>query len=135
MITDVRLDDTFLGFVLSVTGHAIKRSVERYGIEQIIIAIPSAGSRKLRPILDICKDTGCELKILPGMYQLVTGEVNVSKLRPVNIEDLLGREEINVNIDEIMDYVCSKTILVIGGLAARLAANFVDRLLRTNQSV
>ena len=85
--------------------HAIKRSVERYGIEQNIIAIPSAGSRKLRPILDICKDTGCELKILPGMYQLVTGEVNVSKLRPVNIEDLLGREEINVNIDEIMDFV------------------------------
>ena len=59
-----------------------------YGIEQIIIAIPSAGSRKLRPILDICKDTDCELKILPGMDQLVNGEVNVSKLRPVNIEDL-----------------------------------------------
>ena len=95
--------------------YAIKKSVERYGIEQIIIAIPSVGSRKLRPILDICKDTGCELKILPGMYQLVNGDVNVSKLRPVNIEDLLGREEINVNMDEIMDYVSGKKILVTGG--------------------
>lgn len=116
--------------------NAIKRSVERYGIEQIIIAIPSAGSRKLRPILDICKDTDCELKILPGMYQLVNGEVNVSKLRPVNIEDLLGREEINVNIDEIMDYVCSKTILVTGGggsigseLCRQIAAHKPERLI------
>ena len=113
--------------------NAIKRSVERYGIEQIIIAIPSAGSRKIRPILEICKDTGCELKILPGVYQLVNGEVNVSKLRPVNIEDLLGREEINVNMDEIMDYVSGKKILVTGG--GQLAASFAARLPRTNQSV
>ena len=116
--------------------NAIKRSVEHYGIEQIIIAIPSAGSRKIRPILEICKDTGCELKILPGVYQLVNGEVNVSKLRPVNIEDLLGREEINVNIDEIMDYVCSKTILVTGGggsigseLCRQIAAHKPERLI------
>ena len=116
--------------------NAIKRSVEHYGIEQIIIAIPSAGSRKIRPILEICKDTGCELKILPGVYQLVNGEVNVSKLRPVNIEDLLGLEEINVNIDEIMDYVCSKTILVTGGggsigseLCRQIAAHKPERLI------
>ena len=95
--------------------YAIRRNVEKYGIEQIIIAIPSAGSKKLRPILDICKETGCELKILPGMYQLVNGEVNVSKLRPVNIDDLLGREEITVNMDEILNYVSGKTILVTGG--------------------
>ena len=116
--------------------HAIKRSVERYGIEQIIIAIPSAGSRKIRPILEICKDTGCELKILPGVYQLVNGEVNVSKLRPVNIEDLLGREEINVNIDEIMDYVSGKKILVTGRggsigseLCRQIAAHKPERLI------
>ena len=95
--------------------YAIQKNVERYGIEQIIIAIPSAGSKKLRPILDICKETGCELKILPGMYQLVNGEVNVSKLRPVNIDDLLGREEISVNMEEILNYVSGKTILVTGG--------------------
>ena len=95
--------------------YAIQKNVEKYGIEQIIIAIPSAGSKKLRPILDICKETGCELKILPGMYQLVNGEVNVSKLRPVNIDDLLGREEISVNMDEILNYVSGKTVLVTGG--------------------
>ena len=95
--------------------NSIKRNVERYRIEQIIIAIPSAEASKLRPVLDICKDTGCELKILPGVYQLVNGEVNVSKLRPVNIDDLLGRDEIAVNIDEIIDYVSGKTILVTGG--------------------
>ena len=66
MITAVRSDDTYLGIRVVGDRHAIKRSVEHYGIEQIIIAIPSAGSRKLRPILEICKDTGCELKILPG---------------------------------------------------------------------
>ena len=95
--------------------NSIKRNVERYRIEQIIIAIPSAEASKLRPVLDICKDTGCELKILPGVYQLVNGEVNVSKLRQVNIDDLLGRDEIAVNIDEIIDYVSGKTILVTGG--------------------
>ena len=95
--------------------NAIKKNVEKYGIEQIIIAIPSAEASKLRPILDICKDTQCELRILPGVYQLVNGEVNVSKLRPVNIDDLLGREEIIVNMDEIMDYVSGKTVLVTGG--------------------
>ena len=125
-----------LGIRVVGNRYAIKRNVERYGIEQIIIAIPSAGSRKLRPVLDICKDTGCELKILPGIYQLVNGEVNVSKLRPVNIEDLLGREEINVNMDEIMDYVSGKTILVTGGggsigseLCRQIAAHKPDRLI------
>ena len=125
-----------LGIRVVGNRYAIKKSVERYGIEQIIIAIPSAGSRKLRPILDICKDTGCELKILPGMYQLVNGDVNVSKLRPVNIEDLLGREEINVNMDEIMDYVSGKKILVTGGggsigseLCRQIAAHNPERLI------
>lgn len=116
--------------------HAIKKNVERYNIEQIIIAIPSVGSNKIRPILDICKDTGCELKILPGVYQLVNGEVNVSKLRPVKIEDLLGREETSVNMDEIMGYVSGKTILVTGGggsigseLCRQIAAHKPRRLI------
>ncbi len=94
---------------------SIKKYVSRMGIQQIIVCIPSASSAELRPILDICKETGCELKIMPGVYQLVNGEVNVSKLRPVSIEDLLGREEIRVNLDEIMDYVSGKVIMVTGG--------------------
>lgn len=94
---------------------SIKKNVKRYNIEQIIIAIPSASRKKLLPILNICKETECELKILPGVYQLVNGEVSVSKLRPVNIEDLLERRENVVNLDEIMDYVSGRTILVTGG--------------------
>ena len=95
--------------------NAIKRSVKRYNIQQIIVTIPSAGAAKLRPILDICKETECELMIIPGVYQLVTGEVKASKLRPVSIDDLLGREEIQVNLDEVMGYVSGKVVMVTGG--------------------
>jgi FlaA1/EpsC-like NDP-sugar epimerase len=93
----------------------IKEAVIEYGIEEIIIAIPSASPSQLRPIIDICKDTECELKITPGIYQLVNGEVSVSKLREVDIEDLLGRDPVKVNIDEIIGYVKNKTIMVTGG--------------------
>ena len=65
--------------------------------------------------MEICQDTNCELMILPGVYQLVNGEVNVSKLRNVEIEDLLGREPIKVNLDEILGYIKGKTVLVTGG--------------------
>lgn len=95
--------------------YTIQKNVDKYRIEQIIIAIPSAGSKNIRPILDICKNTGCELRILPGMYQLVNGEVSVGKLRPVNIDDLLGRDEVSVNMEQILDYVSGKKILVTGG--------------------
>lgn len=95
--------------------NSIKKCVRKYNIQQIIITIPSASVVQLRPILDICKETDCELKIMPGVYQLVNGEVSVSKLRPVSIEDLLGREEIQVNLDEIMGYVSNKIVMVTGG--------------------
>lgn len=93
----------------------IFENVEKYAIDEIIIAMPSANSAKIRPILEICKETGCHLRILPGMYQIINGDVNVSKLREVQIEDLLGRDAIEVNIEEIMDYVSGKVILVTGG--------------------
>jgi FlaA1/EpsC-like NDP-sugar epimerase len=93
----------------------IKEAVIEYAIEEIIIAIPSASPSQLKPIVNICKDTECDLKITPGMYQLVNGEVSVSKLREVEIEDLLGRDPIQVNLKEIMNYVENKTILVTGG--------------------
>ncbi|MDY2812570.1 MAG: nucleoside-diphosphate sugar epimerase/dehydratase, partial [Dorea sp.] len=95
--------------------YTIQKNVKRYNIQQIIITIPSAGSAALRPILDICKETDCELMIIPGVYQLVNGEVKASKLRPVDINDLLGREEIRVNLDEILEYVSDKVIMVTGG--------------------
>src|SRR5699024_7907315 len=77
----------------------IKKSVIEYEINEIIIAMPSADRKEIREIVDICKETGCELKILPGIYQLMNGEVSVSKLRKVEIEDLLGRDPIKVDLD------------------------------------
>ncbi len=93
----------------------IASCVERFGIDEIIIAIPSADRATIKPILEICKETGCHMQILPGMYQIIKGEVNVSQLREVQIEDLLGREPIAVNVDEIIGYVQNKVVLVTGG--------------------
>ncbi|MDR0949868.1 MAG: polysaccharide biosynthesis protein [Lachnospiraceae bacterium] len=92
----------------------IVECAKQYDIDEIIIAIPSASRSTLQPILEICKETHCRLRILPGMYQIINGEVNVTKLREVQIEDLLGRDPIQVNVDEIMDYVSGKTVLVTG---------------------
>ncbi|MEE1443478.1 MAG: nucleoside-diphosphate sugar epimerase/dehydratase [Blautia sp.] len=93
----------------------ILKNVEKYHIDMIILAIPSAPLEEKKDILDICKMSGCELKTLPGVYQLIDGELNVSKLRNVEITDLLGREPIKVNLDEIMGYVKGKVVMVTGG--------------------
>lgn len=93
----------------------ILKNVEKYKIDMIILAIPSAPLEEKTDILEICKMSGCELKTLPGMYQLIDGELNVSKLRDVEITDLLGREPIKVNLDEIMGYVKNKVVMVTGG--------------------
>lgn len=86
-----------------------------YDIDEIIVAMPSISRSELRKILEICKETSCKLRSLPGMYQLVNGEVNVSKLRDIEVEDLLGRDPISVDIDSILGYVQNKTVLVTGG--------------------
>lgn len=93
----------------------ILKNVEKYKIDKIILAIPSASKEERREILEICKMTKCELKTLPGMYQLIDGELNIGKLRDVEITDLLGRDPIQVNLDEIMGYVEQKIIMVTGG--------------------
>ena len=77
--------------------------------------MPSVSKKVISEIVDICKGTSCELLILPGMYQFMTGEVSVSKLRKVEVEDLLGRDPVNVDIEAIMGYVKNKVILVTGG--------------------
>lgn len=89
--------------------------VEKYKIDQILIAIPTASSVEKRDIINVCKETTCELKILPGMYQLVNGEVAFNKMKEVAVEDLLGRDPIKVNMDEIYDSIRGKVILVTGG--------------------
>lgn len=89
--------------------------VNKYEIEEIILAIPSAEPNRTKKILRICSQTNCKLKVLPGMYQLITDEVSVSKLRDVSIDDLLGRESINIDLDSVAGYVTGKTVLVTGG--------------------
>lgn len=90
-------------------------NVEKYEIQQILVAIPSAKAEAKRDILNICKETGCELKMLPGIYQMVNGDVAFSKMKEVAVEDLLGREPIQVNMDEIFEHLKGKVILVTGG--------------------
>ena len=86
-----------------------------YLVDEIIIAIPTASAKETKAILDICKQTGCELKRLPGMYQLVNGDVSISKLKDVDVNDLLGRDPITVDLDSIMGYVSDKVVMVTGG--------------------
>lgn len=95
--------------------NTITQMAERYRIEEIILAIPSASPKVTKEILRICNKTQCKLKVLPGMYQLITDEVSVSKLREVSIEDLLGRDSINIDLDSVASYVTNKTVLITGG--------------------
>lgn len=94
---------------------AIPDMVVSLKVQEIIIAIPTATPQQMKEILEICKSTGCELKRLPGMYQLVNGEVSVAKLKDVDVNDLLGRDPIQVDLDSIMGYVSGKVVLVTGG--------------------
>ncbi len=93
----------------------ILAAAHKFEINQIILAIPTLTTKERKNILSICKETGCELMSLPGIYQLVNGEVSVSSLKKVSVEDLLGRDPIKVNIEEILGYVQGKVILVTGG--------------------
>ena len=93
----------------------IVECADLYDIDEIIVAIPSASRQELKKILDVCKNTNCKLRALPGMYQLVNGEVGVSRLRDVEVEDLLGRDPVAVDLDSIAGYVSGKVIMVTGG--------------------
>ena len=88
---------------------------EKMNIDEIIIAIPSVSKKEIGSIVEICKKTKCKLKILPGIYEIIDGQVSIKKIRDVQIEDLLGRDEVKLNIDEISSYIEGKSILVTGG--------------------
>lgn len=135
---DVKKQGTYIHGVKVVGGRdKILEYAERYAINEIIVAIPSASKVEQRKILAICQQVqGCELKILPGVYQLVNGEVSVSKLRNVEIEDLLGRDPIQITTEKIGRYVSDKVVLVTGGggsigseLCCQIAANGVRQLI------
>jgi len=89
--------------------------VDKLDIDMIIVALPSAPRQIQTEILEICKQTKCKLKILPGVYEIINDSVSVSQLRDVQIEDLLGREPVNLNIEEICGYIQNETVLVTGG--------------------
>ena len=112
-----RKHGTYIHGVKVVGGRdTILENARKYGITEVIVAIPSADKCEQRKILEICqKIPNCELKILPGVYQLVNGEVTVSKLRHVEIEDLLGREPVQITTEKIGRYVSDKVVLVTGG--------------------
>ena len=93
----------------------IKEMAKQYDVDEIIFAIPSASPENRRDILSICRETDCELKILPGVYQMVDGEINIKDIRRVDVLDLLGRNPVEVDIESIMGYVKDKVVLVTGG--------------------
>ena len=93
----------------------IPDAVKKYNIDRIVFAIPSAKAATRKEILDICSSTGCKVQMVPGIFQLVNGEVNVSQLREVDPQDLLGRDPIKVNLEEIFDYISGKVVMVTGG--------------------
>lgn len=102
---------------------SIMEAVKKFDIKKIYVAIPSAKPQDKRDILRVCDDTGCEIMNLPGMYQLYTGDVSVSKMKPVQIEDLLGRDPIRPDMTEVFDYVKDKVVLItgVGSIGSELA--------------
>ena len=114
----------------------IAETAERYGVDQILIAIPTLSMQERGKLLTLCSETGCQLKTLPALYQLANGEVSLNKLRPVAVEDLLGRPPISVEMGEIFAQIQGKTILVTGGggsigseLCRQIAAHDPKRLM------
>ena len=115
---------------------SILDAVGQYSIDEIIFAIPSASVQTRKEILGICKESGCKLRTIPGTYQLINGDVSVSSLKEVEIEDLLGREPIRINTEEVLEHVGGKVVLVTGGggsigseLCRQLAAHHPKQLI------
>ena len=107
---------SYLGGVKIVGGRsAIARMAEKYDIDEIILAIPSASRHEKLQILSYCHNTSCTLRTLPGICQLANGEVRIEQIREVDIEDLLGRETVKIDLDEVAAYITGKTVLVTGG--------------------
>ena len=93
----------------------VQKYAKEYNIDQILIALPSAERKKIRDIIVECQKTKCKIQSLPGLYQMMTGKVSVSDVKDVEVSDLLGREQVQVNLDDIMGYIENRVILVTGG--------------------
>jgi len=113
---DVKKQGKVINGVPVVGGRqSILSAAENYHIDEIVIAIPSASKRDIREIIDICKETKCKVKIVPGMYELIDGQVTIKKIRDVEIGDLLGREEVKLDLESISTYLTNRVVLVTGG--------------------
>ncbi len=112
---DTKIGRDIEGVTVVGNRNDIPDAVKKFDIDEIIYAIPTSSGQTRREILEICSRTGCEVKVLPGIYQLVSGQVSVSNLRHVELSDLLGRDAIDVNIDEICRYISGKAVMVTGG--------------------
>ena len=110
-----KIGNHILGAPIVGDDSQISDAVQKYGVREIFIAIPNLPAVRKKAILELCKDTGCRIKILPSMAQIVNEEVSVSNFREVEIEDLLGREPVKTNLDEVMGYIAGKVVLVTGG--------------------
>lgn len=107
---------TFIHGVPVVGGRRkITQSVVRFGIQEIVLAIPTLKPHERKNIINICQQTGCKMSTLPGIYQLINCDVKVSVLRDVQIEDLLGREAVRTDLESIMSYVKDQKVMVTGG--------------------
>lgn len=131
-----KLNRSIEGIPIVGTREDILYNAKFYKIDQILYAIPSASSEEKREILGVCKESGCELKTLPSLSQLVSGDVLLSRMKPVDVADLLGREPISVNLEEIGGYLTDKTVLVTGAggsigseLCRQIAAHHPKKLL------
>lgn len=114
----------------------IERYAAEYEVQDIILAIPAASPRNKREIVEICQRTKCRIQTLPGLYQLASGQVSVQQIRNVAVEDLLGRDKVQVDLSEIGEYFAGKTVLVTGGggsigseLCRQIAAHTPKRLI------
>ncbi len=103
------------GIPIAGNRNDIEEACKRYEIGLIIFAIPSASNKDKKEILEICAKTGCQVQVLPGVYQLVNGDVSINQLRKVDAQDLLGRDPIKVNNSEILQSIAGKTVMVTGG--------------------
>lgn len=93
----------------------ILNAVKHYKVQEIIVAIPTMHPKDKKELLECCQDSGCKLRILPGVYQLINEEVSIAKLREVEIEDLLGRDPVETNLESVLQYVQNKRVLITGG--------------------
>lgn len=131
-----KIGSQILGAPIVGDDSKIPWAAEKYGVQEIFIAIPNLPGARKKAILELCKNTGCKIKILPSMAQIVNEEVSVSNFREVEIEDLLGREPVKTNLDEVMGYIAGKVVLVTGGggsigseLCRQIAAHYPAKLI------